>query len=77
MEGVLSHLGALAWHSGGGSREADMGEASGWEVVGTQLEAQHVWGIYPRVPQDGTWTAPSEVARPVRSRRTWQDYKLY
>ena len=36
-----------------------------------------LWGIYPRVPQDGTWAAPSEVARPVRSRRAHQDYKLY
>ena len=36
-----------------------------------------LWGIYPRVPQDGTWAAPFEVARPVRSRRAHQDYKLY
>ena len=36
-----------------------------------------MWGIDPRVPQDGTWAAPSEVARPVRSRRAHQDYKLY
>ena len=27
-----------------------------------------LWGIDPRVPQDGTWAAPSEVARPMRSR---------
>ena len=43
-------------------------EDKGYMVVG---------GIYPRVPQDGTWAAPSEVARPVRSRRAWQDYKLH
>ena len=36
-----------------------------------------LWGIYPQVPQDGTWAAPSEVARPVRSRRAHQDYKSY
>ena len=34
-------------------------------------------GDIPRVPQDGTWAAPSEVARPKRSRRAHQDYKLY
>ena len=42
MEGVLSRLGALARHSDGGSREADRGEVSGREVVGTRLEARHV-----------------------------------
>ena len=42
MEGVLLHLGALTWHSGDGNREADRGEASVREVVGTRLEAQHV-----------------------------------
>jgi hypothetical protein len=34
-------------------------------------------GDIPPVPQDGTWAAPTEVARPVRSRRARQDYKLY
>ena len=42
MEGVLSRLGTLARRDGGGGREADRGEASGWEVVGTRSEAQHV-----------------------------------
>ena len=28
-----------------------------------------VWGYGPRYPQDKTWAAPSEVARPTRSRR--------
>ena len=41
------------------------------------LRSWYLWGIYPRVPQDGTWAAPSEVARPVRSRRAHQDCKLY
>ena len=42
MEGILSRLGSLARRSGGDSREADRGEASGWEVVGTRSEARHV-----------------------------------
>jgi hypothetical protein len=36
-----------------------------------------LWGYKPPVPQDDTWAAPSEVAQPVRSRRTSQDYRLY
>ena len=42
MEGILLCLGALARRSGSGSRQADRGEASGQEVVGTRSEAQHV-----------------------------------
>ena len=46
------------------------------DEVGIKHEVS-VWGIHPRVPQDGTWAAPSEVVRPVRSRCARQDYKLY
>jgi hypothetical protein len=42
-----------------------------------RLSVRLLWGYKPPVPQDDTWAAPYEVARPIRSRRTSQDYRLY
>ena len=59
MEGVLSRLGPLARRNGGDNREADRGEAGGWEVVGTWSEARHVHSLWDAI--DVTRAAHDQV----------------
>ena len=66
-----------AYEAGASQSKAPVTQRAPFRPPASAAKFRPLWGIYPRVPQDGTWAAPSEVARPVRSRRAHQDYKLY